>query len=253
MTQQLATREDSGAVADYAEGVLGLIERAVRDKTVDVEKMDRLLSMQERVLANRAKREFNESFRSAKSEIGPVAKNKYNEQTKSGYANLEAVADAIDPIIDKYGFAPTFGTDISPLEGHYRVTCDLLHVGGHEKHYFADVPADNVGMKGNQNKTATHGFGSTMSYGRRYLKLLIFDVATTDDNDGNSRRREPTYTMIDAKQCAELRRLIAQASTTEEEFVAYIRCNTLPELNVEHFDRAKGILEKRVTAMGESR
>jgi hypothetical protein len=43
-----------------------------------------------------------------------------------------------------------------------------------------------TGPKGNQNKTATHGFGSTMSYGRRYLICLIFNITlTNEDQDGN--------------------------------------------------------------------
>jgi hypothetical protein len=41
-------------------------------------------------------------------------------------------------------------------------------------------------MRGSPNKTAIHGFGSAMSYGRRYLLLLIFNLAMRhEDNDGN--------------------------------------------------------------------
>lgn len=236
----IANREPETAVTDYSGGILTLIERAVRDQTVDIDKMERLLAMQERVMAEQSKRAFTVSLREAKREIKPIVRNKYNEQTKSRYADLEAVADAIDPIIEKHGFVPTFGTGKSELPDHYQVTCDLLHVDGYERHYFADVPVDTTGIKGNQNKTATHGFGSTMSYARRYLKLLIFDVATTD-NDGN--RDEPT---IDAQQCAELRQLIGKAGVTEESFCDYIKVGTLPELAARHFERAKGVLTQKI-------
>jgi hypothetical protein len=85
---------------------------------------------------------------------------------------LEAVSDAIDPVFRRHGFSRRSGPRTARYAGHYRVTCRLSHIGGHHRDYQADVPADTVGIKGNQNKTATHGFGSALSYGRRYLKLL---------------------------------------------------------------------------------
>jgi len=236
-----------------AAGLLDVIARAVRDPAVDIDKMERLLAMQERVMAENAKRAFNAAFRSAKAEMGPVLKNKTNDQTRSTYADLEAIALLIDPVIDRHGFGMTFGSGPSDKPDHYRVTCDLLHEEGHERHYSADVPADNVGIKGNQNKTATHGFGSTMSYGRRYLKLLIWDIATTDDDDGQRAGRQPAYEMIDARQCAEMRKLIADADTTEEAFCDYIKVGTLPELAAANFARAKGVLTKRIAALKGAR
>lgn len=240
--------EPIGGVQDFNAGLLTVIERAARDTSIDVDKMERLFALQERLLARQAEVEFNEAMAAAQAEIRPVAKNKYNEQTRSHYSNLEAVANAIDPIIHRHGFSLSYGTDVCPLEGHYRITCKVAR-GGHAEVRFADVPADTVGIKGSQNKTATHGFGSTASYGRRYLKLMIFDVATTDDDDGQRASGTPAYEMISADQCAELRRLIAAADTTEEAFCQRIRANTLPELAAANFERSKGVLLRRIEAM----
>ena len=43
---------------------------------------------------------------------------------------------------------------------------------------------------GTVNKTKIHASGSTLSYGRRYLLKLIFNLTTVDelDDDGQSRR-----------------------------------------------------------------
>jgi hypothetical protein len=213
--------EPSTAVTDYAGGILAVIERAVRDPSVDIDKMERLLAMQERVMSETAKREFNTAFRAAKSEMKAVVRNKFNDQTKSGYADLDAVSAAIDPVIDRHGFALTFGTGSADLPNHYRVTCDVLHEGGHERSYYADVPVDMVGIKGNQNKTATHGFGSTMSYGRRYLKLMIYDLATRDD-DGNG---ATTFETISAAQAKEMRDLLTAKGKSEARFVAFAASN----------------------------
>lgn len=228
--------------------VLEVIARAVRDPATDVDKMERLFALQKEFLAEQAKVAFNVSFRAAKSEMRPVVRNRHNEQTKSNYANLEAVSEALDPIIDRHGFGLTFGTGTSDKEDHYRIVCDVLHDGGHERNYFADIPADIAGIKGTQNKTLTHGFGSTMSYGRRYLKLMIFDIATKDDDGNSAGSRE----LITADQCAELRRLIASSGATEEAFCDYARCGTLPELLAKDFERARRILQQKGSRNGDN-
>lgn len=205
-------------VSDVGGGILAVIDRAVRDPSVDVEKMERLLAMHERVMAENARRAFMAAFKDAKSEMKAVVRNKYNEQTKSGYADLDAVSAAIDPLYERFGFSMSFGSFPATKDGHYGVSCVLMHEEGHEKSYSAEVPADMTGMKGTQNKTATHGFGSTMSYGRRYLKLMVWDIATRDD-DGND---ASTIETISAEQAKAFRDLLKAKGKNEQRFVAYV-------------------------------
>ena len=211
--QEIAVRdaEHTGNAIGLAGGILNVIAKAAADPNTDVDKLERLLAMQERVLDREAEQAFNAALRSAQDEIRPILKNKKNDTTRSTYADLEAVSDAIDPIFRSHGFSSSFGTADCPLDNHYRVTCRLSHTGGHHRDYQADVPSDMMGMKGNQNKTATHGFGSALSYGRRYLKLLIADVSTTDDdgraagNEGggciNAEQRAVLNGLADAVEC----------------------------------------------------
>jgi hypothetical protein len=169
---------------------LSMIERAARDPSVDVSKMERMFEMRERVMKTSAEQAFNASFVAVRAAVGPVIKNRSNDQTRSKYADLFAIADILDPVMTEHGFAATFGTADCPLENHYRITGTLLHAQGHSKEYHVDVPVDGAGIKGQTNKTATHAFGSTMTYGRRYLKIAMFDISITD-NDGNRHRPQP--------------------------------------------------------------
>lgn len=180
--QELDARDQTSSAIALAGGILNVIAKAAADPKTDVDKLERLLAMQERVLQREAEQAFNAAMRSAQDAIQPILKNRKNSSTNSSYADLEAVSDAIDPVFRRHGFSSSFGTADCPLADHYRVTCRLSHTAGHHRDYQADVPADTAGIKGNQNKTATHGFGSALSYGRRYLKLLIADVPTTDDD-----------------------------------------------------------------------
>jgi len=198
MTALTKHQEQSVQVAAPVAGEdawLTMIERAARDPSVDVSKMERMFEMRERVMKTSAEQAFNASFVAVRAMVGPVVKNKSNDQTRSKYADLFAIADLLDPVMTENGFGATFGTADCPLEGHYRITGTLLHAQGHSKEYHADVPIDGAGLKGNSNKTATHAFGSTMTYGRRYLKLAMFDLSITD-NDGNRQRNEPVRTQV---------------------------------------------------------
>jgi hypothetical protein len=204
----LPNRQDNVINADAA-SLMAVITRAASDTSVDVDKLDRLLAMYERIKANEAKAAFAAAMAAAKREMPQVIRDKPNEQTKSKYASLEAIGAAIDPVITAHGFVPSFGTDISPVEGCYRITCKLLHAAGHAEDYFADIPADIAGMKGALNKTPTHAWGSTQTYGRRYLKLMIFDIALkNEDDDGNA--AGASFSLIGQEQLDELRSFIVE-------------------------------------------
>jgi ERF superfamily len=234
--------QDQPAVTDLNGGILGVIARAAVDPNVDVDKLERLLAMQERVLAREAEQAFNDALRAAQDEIKPIAKNRINPETKSKYADLSALAEGLDPIIRKHGFAQSFGTADCPIPGHYRVTCDMSHSAGHTRRYQADVPVDNTGPKGSQNKTMTHGFGSALSYGRRYLKLLIADVPTTDD-DGRAAGRGQ---VIDDAQLATLQQLASASGADLEKFCKYYRIGSLPELPAAKFEDALKRLQQKI-------
>lgn len=179
--QQMVSTDEPIAQGD---AILSVIERAARDESVDIEKMERLLAMKERIDNQAAEKAFNAAMAAVQREMPKVRRNAENSQTKSNYSTYEALSDALTPVITGHGFACSFGTDESPKGKEFvRITCDLMHRGGHSKPYHCDLPLDMLGLKGNPNKTEVHGTGSTFSYGKRYLKLLIFDVALTDEDD----------------------------------------------------------------------
>lgn len=174
---EVATQGEAGSI-------LSVIERAALNPNVDIDKLERLYAMRERALDREAEMAFNDAMRNAQSEIKGVVRKLENKQTNSKYADIAAVNNAVMPVATSHGFSISFGTADCPIERHMRITAMVSHSGGHSRNYQADIPADGEGLKGNANKTATHAFGSTMTYGRRYLLLLIFNISTADD-DGN--------------------------------------------------------------------
>jgi hypothetical protein len=166
--------------------MISVIERAAINPDVDMDKMERLLAMQERIFAKNAEIAFNQAMSEVQREVPQIKKRNTNQQTRSTFARLEDINKELTPVYTAHGFALSFGTADSTTEGWIRTTCKVTHTEGHSKDFFVDLPVDDEGAKGNVNKTKMHGAGSTMSYARRYLTLLIFNIALTDeDNDGN--------------------------------------------------------------------
>lgn len=242
--QELATQEDRQPME-----LMQVIAQAARDPQVDVEKMQALLQMKREEEDRDAKRRFNAAFVRCKGEIKPVFAKESNDQTRSKYADAKAIAAIVDPIMDKYGFAITYGTEPTDRDGYYRMTADLLHEDGHEKRYAADIPIDKTGIQGKVNKTDTHAFGSSMTYGKRYMKLLIWDIATTDD-DGQRAGMESQGTMT-AQQVAHLQKLIKEAGGTEEAFIKFLNTQKVPGDNLadmpfEAYESARRSLQRRI-------
>ncbi|MEL6218511.1 MAG: ERF family protein [Pseudomonadota bacterium] len=221
----------------------GLIERVLSNPDLPLDRVQQVLDMREKVQAEEARKAFYDAMAAAKTKIMPVARDRHNEQTRSTYARLEAIARAIDPIIARHGFSMSFRTDASPIEGHYRITCELGHRQGHTKSYHADIPSDQVGIKGSVNKTKIHAFGSSITYGRRYLKLLVWDIATEDD-DGNAAGRGEVET-ISEDQARELETLILNVGADREKFLALGRLERMEDMPLSEFDNARAMLVRK--------
>lgn len=223
-----------------ASSIIQIIDRAARDPNVDMDKMERLLAMHERIQDRQAVQEFNVALAAAKSEMPSVVRDENNDHTSSKYATLEAVSKAMDPITLKHGFVHSFGTDVSPLEGHYRIVCELSHISGHSRNYHADVPADIAGPNGKPNKSKTHGFGSTFTYGRRYLKLAIFDVTLVDhDDDGNAASPGETITEKQADNISDLIEEVGDGkSLYRKNFLAHMQVDHIEDIHPKDYQRS---------------
>lgn len=209
----------------------------------DVEKLRELLALKREFDADAARKAFHEAFALAQAEIPTIIKNRKNEHTKSRYADLAAIEEAVMPIIARRGLSIRFFPVKSDMPGHYGVDCTVSHQMGHSETFHADVPADGVGIKGNDNKTATHAFGSTMTYGRRYLFCMIFSIATGDDDDGN-KGGKPQSENITQEQYIELQDLIEKSGLAEDVVLVAEKVAALHYLPANRFASVKAKLEK---------
>lgn len=180
-TSEIIASQDQAAIVPGN----SLVQIAM-DKGFDLDRLQQVIDMQERQEAKAAEREYVDAMNRCQEKMPIVVRDKENQSTKSSYARLETVAAAIRPVYTSEGFTLEFSEGVSPLPNHRRVLCQVQHRGGHKKEFHLDSPIDDVGAQGKANKTAIQGLGSMISYLRRYLTLMIFNIVVADeDNDGN--------------------------------------------------------------------
>lgn len=230
-------------VANESATILSMIERMAMSPEIDPVRVERYMAMYERMEAQKAQKAFFAAFAAAQKEMPQIVRDAENKQTNSRYAKYETISDAIQPIITKHGFSMTYGEADSPKENHLRITCELMHEDGHSKTYHADIPIDMYGMKGNPNKTGTHAYGSTKSYGRRYLKLDVWDVAVKNqDDDGNAAGGADVET-VSEEQIKTIRDLIERTGTDIAKFCEVLKIESVPEMRAVDFPGALSTLQ----------
>jgi len=220
LAEQSETRQvASPAATNESTAMLTMIQRAATDPAFDADKMQKMMEMYERHTDRTAAAAFNAAMVRAQAEIGPVFRDKFNAQTNSAYAALESIDRKISPVYTAHGFSLSFGTGDSALVGHIRTMCDCMHEAGHTKQYHVDLPIDSAGIKGSVNKTGVHAAGSTFSYARRYLTMMIFNVVlTNEDDDGNGAGPEPApEPVVTAGQAAQITALLNKCSQVMQE------------------------------------
>ncbi len=235
---EIATKQNDSMIA--------LVEKVVSDPNLDAAKLEKLLDMQERIFDKNAEIAFNDAMSQVQSELKPIINEAYNGQTKSNYTRLDSIIKHCSPVWTAHGFALSFGTDPS-IENHIGITCIVSHSQGFSRQYRWDLPLDDVGIKGSKNKTAIHASGSTISYGRRYLTCMIFNIATQDDDDGSAAN---STLRISPEQLADIESLIKEVGADRKRFINVLSSScggikSLDQLPASNFDFAVGLLERK--------
>jgi len=187
MSKELKVMNEEDTQSQHSDNIVRMIEQVAMNPDVPVDKMERIMAMQERILDRQAQQDFTAAMVRVQKSIPAIVKHRKNEQTNSAYADLDDINRVIKPIYSAEGFSLSFGTDGEHLPGTVRIVCEVSHIGGYSKTFTYDAPIDDKGIKGTVNKTATHARGSANTYGQRYLVKMIFNLTLAgEDDDGNA-------------------------------------------------------------------
>lgn len=164
---------------------LAVIEKVSMTPNLNPEIIHRMLDAQQRVLDRQAEQEFNQALNDLQSKLQAVPKNglidfvdKKGNERKTPFAKFEDMMKVLKPLMIANGFTVSFTSE--PIEGGMLVTGTLTHKGGHCIKSAMRLPLDVSGSKNN-----LQGAGSTISYGRRYILDMLFNIVREgEDTDG---------------------------------------------------------------------
>lgn len=223
---------------DEASALISVIERAATNPNVDIDKMERLLQMQERVMAQQAKTAFAADFALMQTEMPTITERGeivVNGQTRSKYAKFEDINEAIKPVMQRYGFAVSFKVK---TEGQQiTVTGILMHRMGHQEETSMVLPADKSG-----SKNSVQELGSSISYGQRYvLKALLNISSRGEDTDG--------VVYVSEEQALTLHTLLTDTKADKAGFLRYIGATSIEQIPARKYDDAVKALEMKRRAL----
>lgn len=174
------------------------------------------------------------------SEIEGASKDRYNPAFKSKYADLSSVVEAVKPALRKNCLF--FAQITHEQQGGVCVETVVHHASGQSMSFGKlFVPA---------SKQDAQGYGSALSYARRYSLMTAFGVCPEDD-DGNAavkqapQRAEPAD-RIDDEQRGVLLALASQSGADMKGFCTFFRIGALPELPASSYADAKAMLDKKL-------
>lgn len=168
---------------------MAMIQMAVQ-QGADIDKLTKLMDLQERWEKNEARKAFNVSFAAFKTEAVKVIKNKAvtaGPLTGKSYAELYSVVDAVTPALSKHGLSASWSLTKDEKDW-IEVTCTLKHVLGHSESVSIGGQPDVGGAK-----SPIQARASTITYLERYSLKAICGVSEQgDDNNGSAQpKAEP--------------------------------------------------------------
>lgn len=146
----------------------------------DIDKLEKLMALQERWEANEAKKAYVAAMAAFKKNPPKINKDKNVSYTGTSYnhASLANVTEKINSALSAHGLSAGWNTE--QTGDNIKVTCTITHEAGHSESTSLSAGPDDSGKK---NKIQQ--IGSTISYLERYTILALAGLATHDmDNDG---------------------------------------------------------------------
>lgn len=155
--------------------------RIAVEQGADIDKLTKLMDLQERWESNQARKAYVEAMAAFKQNAPEIYKKKNVAFSGTSYfhATLGDICELVIDSLARHGFSHRWDTK-QPGDGMIVVSCIITHALGHKEITELQAPPDNSGKKNNIQQLA-----STVTYLQRYTLLAACGLATKDmDDDG---------------------------------------------------------------------
>ena len=216
-------------------------------KGMDLDKLEKLLEIQQKWEANEAKKEYFVAVAAFKENPPQVLKDKENSQfSKSGkkamYVSLGNLVKTVNPALGAHGLSASW--EIGQAGKTIKVTCKLSHRNGHSESVTMTAPPDTSG--GNA-KNPIQQIKSTITYLKSVTFESVTGIAATEegnlDDDGNSAGDKNTF--ISKEREKTLTALIKAKEVDSGKFLKFMGVETLAKIPDGNFNKALQALKKK--------
>lgn len=213
--------------------------RIAVSQDADLEKLEKLMELQERWEDREAKKLFVQAMTKFRNECPVILKMQSVDfstskgRTNYNYEGLPDVIEQIKKTMTDCGLSHTWKTE--QKESLITVTCCICHVAGHEECTSLSASPDATG-----NKNPVQAIGSTVTYLERYTFKAILGLASAEDNDGGN----PVET-ITTEQALDLQAVLEESGSVDKFLKAY-KIKEIGDLSADLYPKAmKAAKEKR--------
>lgn len=247
---------EAGTAVVAADPMVSMIERVVMNPQADLDKLERMLAMKERLDAQNARVAFAGALSAARAEIPPIVKDATVDftsgkgRTHYKHETLAGIAKVIDPVLAQYGLSYRFRT--SQNGGGVTVTCIIAHSSGHSEETSLSCTPDVSG-----SKNAFQAVGSAVTYLQRYTLKAALGLSAEVDDDAqsaaprpNERQKQPSRAEAEAE--ALINALNSAASEAELQEIWDAESDTRKRINAgdpAQYDRVRAAAAQRKKAL----
>lgn len=232
--------QPASVIPTDASSIMAVIARASADPNTDVDKLERLLGMYERITAQQAKAAFTSALAALQPEL-PIIEER-GKTDKATYAKWEDINEAIRPLLFAHGFALNFR--VARTDATVAITGILSHEHGHAEETTLDLPVDT-----GPGRNAVQAVGSSVSYGKRYTAIALLNITSRlrQDRDDDGKAAGGLITAADVRS---LEALIKSAGADRDAFLKYLRIERLEDLPAKRLQEAlTGLQAKKRAAV----
>lgn len=176
-----------------------LIAQAIQNN-IPVETMEKLMDLQDRWEAKKAKHAYDEAMAQFQNECPVIKKTKKvyekgqenvaddKKKSRYSYAPIDSIVEQVKKHIAKNGLSYTI--QIKNDEKSLTATCTVKHILGHSEQSEFVVPIGTESFMSDPQK-----YGARATFAKRYAFCNAFGIMTGDDDtDAKKEAKEPTTT-----------------------------------------------------------
>lgn len=225
--QELEKRE---VVVEKDHSVNALISQAIA-ANLDVEKMERLFSLREKVKAEMAKEAYVSALSRFQGDCPVIEKtkkvlNKDGRTVRYQYAPIDTIAEQIKKPLVENGLS--YKWDVENKAGFIKATTIITHELGHSEVSSFEVPVDTEGYM-----TAPQKYASALTFAKRYSLCNALGISTGEEDTDATDVGKELDPKSEKSKIIFLLRALGHNPKSKEEYVEIVQKITLLDLSDE--------------------